>query len=413
MQNVMYKSFRNSGSIFAVVICSIFLGFIGCENPGSVGSGLAGPDADVVTDTIFVEGVQAVEPGSYSGELPYFSAGHFNDPLFGGMKATSLLKPTLPSGDNDMQVDSKMFLRILLNNDQVYGNKAAPQEFGIYEVEEVWRERALKLYDEIQINPDARLGSFRVEDTDSLDIELPSSWVAEYRQFASNEENADSLYQYNFHGLAIVPENDHKIIPIRRDSTRFIVQNPEADTFNVAVEQSGYILERDTNADIPEGSVPLLSTYESVINFDSLGVSGLNIQASAFSKAELVFYQNNTAMEQSLQSEPTSVQRPEQSSVYLHFVDPSAVPDNIDPGGVVDNVNRIAGEYSSSDGTIRFNITNLVDRIIQVGAPEGREFFMTSSNNGIIKPSLIYTDSSQSPEGKRPQIIITSLKKQQ
>lgn len=414
MQNVMYKPFRNPGLIFAIVICSIFLGLNGCENPGSVGSGLAGPDADVITDTIFVEGVQTIEPVSYSGDLPFFSAGHYNDPLFGEMETTSFLKPSLPSGDNDMQVDSKMILRILLDNNQIYGDKSAPQEFGIYEIDELWRDRALRVYDKIQIKKEdgeieSKLGEFTVGNEDSLDIELPSSWVTKYRQFTNNEDNADSLYRYNFHGLAIVPENDSKIIPIRRDSTRFIIQNPEADTFDVALNQSGYVLERD-QSDIPEGSAPFYSTYESVINFNSLGVADLDIQASAFSRAELVFHQNNAALEQSLQSEPTSVRRPQGTRVYLHFVDSVSVPDNIDPVGEVDNTRRIEGVYSATDGTYRFNITNLVDRIIQAGVPEDLEFFMTSPNDGVIKSGLIYTDSDQVPKDKRPQIIITSLK---
>lgn len=402
----MNKSFESLGSVYAIIFCSIFLGISGCENPGSVGSDLAGSDAEVETDTVFIEDFNAVQSNSYSGALSFFSAGYYDDPLFGSMEATAFLKPGLPADTVSIDNDAKMLMTVVFDEDQVYGNRSASQEFSVYEIDELWRDRALMIDDEIQINTNQKVGEFVVEDDDSLEVELSADWVDKYRQY-SDTTDADSLYRYNFFGLAVVPENQSKIIPLNSSSTQFVIQNPEADTFDVSTMEWGYNLERSASNSLPQGSVPLYSTYESVINFDELGVSDLDIPASGFSRAELVVYQNNSEMEQSMQSEPSTADRAEETSMYLHLADSTEIPESIDPGA---QDSRMEGTYSADEGAYRFDITSLVERTIQAGSSEEREFFMTFPNDGVIKPGLIYSDSEDVPADKRPKIIITSLK---
>lgn len=404
----MNKPFQSTGSFFGIIICSIFLGLSSCENPGSVGSDLTKSKAAVETDTFFVDGFQAIQPNSYSGELSFFSAGVYNDPLFGSIEANGFLKPGLPDDSNTIESDAKMLLRVILDRDQVYGDKSTTQEFNVYEIGEIWRDRALKVYDEIQVNTFQKVGELSVGTRDSLDVELAERWVRKYRRMI-NSEDTDSLYKYDFFGLAIVPNNENKIISLSSSSTRFVIQNPETDTFDVATGEWGYNLARTGDSSFPQGSLPLSSTYENVIHFEDLLSSDIDIQASGLSKAELILYENSSVMEQSLQSEPATVQRPESPKAYLHLADPTNVPENIDPGTPEEG--RIEGTYSPSEGTYRFNITNLVDRKIQIGLPEKREFYVTLPNDGVIKQSLLYTDSDQVPVDKRPKIIITSLKK--
>lgn len=403
----MYKPFQSFGAVYIVFLLSILLGISSCENPGSVGTGLTDPEAEVETDTIYIENFNAIQPNSYSGELSFFSAGYYNDPLFGSMEATAYLKPGLPAEDNEMDEDATMLMRILFDEDQVYGNASADQQYSVYEIDEAWRDRAVKIDDEIQIDTDQKVGEFTVGDEDSLDVELSADWVDKYRQYAE-ESDTDSLYRYEFHGLALVPDNESKIIPLNSNSTRFVIQNPQADTFDVRTLEWGYSLERTNNSTFPQGSVPVYSTYESVINFEELGVSDFDVPASGFSRAELVIYQNNSEMEQSMQSEPSTARRAETSTMHLQLADSTEIPESIDPG-VSDS--RATGNYSSNTGAYRFDITNLVERVVQVGQPEELEFFMTVPNDGVIKPLLIYTSSENVPVDKRPKIIITSLKK--
>lgn len=405
----MNKPSQSIGSFIAILICSIFLGLSGCENPGSVGTDLTKSKAEVKTDTIFVDGVQAIQPNSYSGDLSFFSVGAYDDPLFGNMDANAFLKPRLIADSDTMHADAKMLMRVILEGSQVYGDTTATQEYSIYEIDELWRSRALKINDDIQINTNEKVGQFTVEGGDSLDVALSSDWVNKYRQYTDTTD-ADSLYKYNFFGLAIVPDNKNKIIPLDSRSTRFVIQNPEADTFEVATGDWGYNLERTSNNTLPQGTVPLYSTYESVINFSELGVADFGIQASAFSRAELVIYQNNSEMEESMQSEPTTAKRAKEKTAYLHLADPKNVPENIDPGVPLSNVSRTRGVYSPTEGTYRFDITSVSDRILRAGFPEGREIFITLPNTGIIKPSLIYTGSDNVPVDKQPKVIITSLK---
>lgn len=413
LQNLMNNPFQYASSTYLILICCILLGLTGCENPGAVGTDLTEPGSEVVLDTLVLDEVRAINPNSYSGELSYFSAGQYDDPLFGSMTATGFLKPNLPSDSDSMHADAKMLLNVKFNSDQVFGDTAAAQDFNIYEISELWRDRALMINDDLQINTSTQIGSFTAQDSDSLTVELPQNWVDKYYQYADSAD-ADSAYQYEMFGLALVPNNTGKIIPLRRDSTRFIIYNPEADTFDVSLNQWGYTLQRNNNSSIPQGSAPLYSTYESILNFGDFGISNLDIQAPGLSRAELVLYRNSAAMEQGLPPKPRAEKRPEELSIDLHLADPEYLPDNIDPGYPIDNIQnpvfRIRGAYSAVDDTYRFDITNLVERIIRNGFPQGREFYVTFPNDGVIKPSVIYTDADQVPDKFKPKVIITSLK---
>jgi hypothetical protein len=409
----MDNPFQHVSSLFLIFICCISLGISGCENPGAVGSGLTDPESEVIIDTLVIDGVQAVNPNSYSGELSFFSAGQYDDPVFGSMTARGFLKPALPSDADTMRADAKMLLRIMLDGNQIYGDTEAAQQFDIYEIDELWRDRALMINDDIQVNTGTQIGSFTVGiGEDSVTTELSQSWVDKYRQY-TDTTNADSLYKYNMSGLALVPNNGGKIVPLRADSTSFIIQHPEADTFDVSLNQWGYTLERGGNTSFPQGSVPLYSTYESILNFKDLGISELDVPPPGLSRAELVLYQNEAAMEQGLPAKPRAEQRPESITIDLHLAEPEYIPENIDPGVPLNqgqSVFRVQGSYSASNNAYRFDITNMVERIIRSGSPENREFYVTFPNDGIIKPGLIYTDVAQVPERFKPKVIITSLK---
>lgn len=410
----MNHSFQSFGSFCVVFLCIISLGVSGCENPGPVGSGLTDSGGEVETDTLIINGVESISAPSYSGALPYFSAGQFDDPLFGNLMARGLIKPNLPPQSDTaktMNENATMLMRLELDNDQVYGDSTADQRFSIYEVSELWRGRALKVNDDITIDQNNKLGEFTIGFTDSLTVnlsEMAPDWVNRYYQFAKDTTNADSSYKYGMYGLALVPENSNKVVPVNIQTSGFVIQNPEADTFSVGSNQWGYTLQRGSNTSIPQGSAPFYSTYEQVLHFSDLGLSDVDISVTGLSRAEMIFHQNTSIMEQTLQS--ASDQRPQEQTVYLHLANPANIPDNIDPGPPVDGFLRVQGTYVPSDGTYRFDVTNMVGRILQEGIPENKEFFVTFPNNGIIKPGLVYTDSDQVLMKNKPKIVITSLK---
>ncbi|MGD8749165.1 MAG: hypothetical protein PVI44_11910 [Balneolaceae bacterium] len=376
----------------------------GCDDAGPVGSDLTKPGAEVTVDTITVNTIDTTHTSTFSGGKNYFSAGAYSDPIFGDISAIGMVEPKLPPSVDSVQSNAKMLMRIIINGDEVYGDSSAIQDFDIYEIDEYWEIAGQKMKDDIKINMNAKVASFSIGEEDSLDVELSSNWFDKYYKFASDtSSDADSLYEHEVYGLALVPQNSKKIIPLDRTSTRFVIQNPDTDTVSVNMSKYAYSLDR-TNESFPQGSVPLYSTYESVLQLD-VDLSDINAEASTISKTELVLYQNNAALEQSLQSEPLSVQRPPEKNVQLHLADPEDIPKAIDPGSPI-----ASGAYNRTDGAYHLDITSLAQQILLNGFPAGQKNYITLINNGIITPSLLYTNSEQVPVNKKPKIIITYLK---
>lgn len=393
--------FRRTGSFFFALFVAL-LGLSGCENPGSIDGTIGGPGAEVTIDTLAINSITSRSVNFYSGSFSHFSAGAYDDPLLGNLRATGLIKPGLPIASADTLTDnSKMLMRILLDGSQVYGDSLADQTFDVYEISELWRGKAIKLKDELQLDKaNGPLTSFTMGEEDSVDVELPSEWIQEYREYAS--ANADSLYRVEQSGFAIVPTNSNKILALNSSSTRFVVQNPQADTFNVTSNQWGYLLERNNAGPLPEGSIAWHSTHESILNLN-IDLAQIEVPPSGISNTKLVLYQNNDLMENSLDSESSSVDRAKETTAQLYMVDPDQLPDNITRAQPVAN-----GFYSEDDGAFHFDVTSLMQNLLTNGMQEGQELIMTLTNNGVIKSSVIYTENASFD--KRPKLIITSLK---
>lgn len=396
----MSSTFQNANAFCLLLIFGIVAVISSCENPGSVGSGLSesGADVEIVRDTIGV--IDTVGLNSYSGSYAYFSAGGYNDPLFGELTAIGLVRPSLPASGDSLEENAIMKMRIIIDSQNVYGDTLADQAFDIYRIDEYWRGRAFKLKDEIQLDRSQAIASFTVETGDSLDVVLDPAWVREYyRSYSeSDDADADSLYQNEVHGLALVPEGSNKIIPLDAQSTRFVIENPETDTFEVSNGQWAYHMSRNNEPEHPEGSVAVYNMLENMLNF-RLDISDIDIKGPSISRAELIFYQNNTTMEQSVSG---SVKRPQPQSAQLRFVNPEQTPDNLIAGSPASN-----GVYSEDDHAFHFNITSLMQNGLINGLPEDREFYFMLPNDGAVKTSLISID----PNSERaPKLVITYLK---
>lgn len=394
----MCQAFRSVRSLFSIVVICTGILLSGCDNPGAIGEGVPETGARVVVDTFQVGSVQSTEFDWYSGDFSFFSAGQVIDPIFGTIRATGMLKPALPSASDTMQAGAEMDLRLIMKGSNTYGDSLAAQSFDIYEIQELWRGRAWMLQDEVEL-ADTPIASFTTSnpelgDPDSLDVPLNGQWLEEYREDAIDAgSNADSLYQYEEFGLALVPTNSNKIIGINSRSTRFIIRNPEADTFSVPLSQWAYSLSRSNVGTIPPNSVPLHSTMESVVTAD-LDISGA-ASGIGISRAELVFYENREAL--------GSMDRNNNTSALLYLADPEGVPENIGLGNPV-----AQGSYNEADHSYRFDVTSIMRSILANGMPEGQQFYITLSNPGIVKSTLLYTEDA--PDGRAPKIIITSLK---
>ncbi|WP_138430892.1 hypothetical protein [Fodinibius saliphilus] len=397
----MNSAFQSASTFSLIVLLVALIGLAGCENPGSLGKDIGNEKADLVIDTLGVSNLESRNFNFYSGGYPFFSAGEFDDPLLGNIKATGLIKPSLPSKvrDDSLTSNSKMLMRVILDGGKAYGDSLAEQHFDIYKVDEAWRSQSTRLGDDIKLDTNnGPIASFSIGGVDSIDVPLPDDWVEMYRSYADTA-NADSLYKRNVFGLALVPTNGKKIIAPNVSRTKFVVQNPvEEDTFSVRTHERAYMLERNEKA-LPSGVTKWYSTKEQILTFD-LDLSSVDVQAPDVSRAELVFYQDSDLMEQSLQA---GLSRPQSERAQLHLVDSDQLPVNIAPGNPVTN-----GFYSTEDDAFHFQVTPQVQRILAEGLEDNKKFVITLNNDGIIRTSIIHTNEASVE--KRPKLIITSLK---
>lgn len=377
---------------------------IGCEDPGSVGSGFVGEETRIVTDTLQVEGLQEHSFTSYSGNLPYFSAGAFEDPLFGDVRTVSYLKPDLPinSAAETFLDNADMRLELFLDQRQVYGDSARAAEFDLVEVGEVWRGGSVRLGESLPLDQANLLGSFTVGDDGTAEVEIAHEWVSRYRDFfMSLESNRDSLYRFTFPGLALVPRNSDKMIAVNPENSMFVIDNPGLDTVEVGVSTWAYSLERTVNDPVPEGRSPLHGTLESVLSFDlpalQEAVGSINV-----SRVELVIYEDSVGMENALDRASSTAGRPDLPSLRLHRVERGTAPESLDPGTPL-----AAGVYDPDDAAFHFDLTTFV-RTGGLEASEGFDFYITGPpHDGVVRSSLIY--NNEAPPSKRPKLIVTSV----
>lgn len=397
---------RNNVAFFCLFLVVSVSGFLltGCESPGSVGGSFTDPGTQV-QDTVFaVTDVQTDSFITYSGRLSFFSAGQFNDPLFGNLSARSFIKPSLPGLTTDtLSSDVQMNLRLLVEDGSVYGDTLSTAEYDLVEIDQIWRGRAVELNDELELTQNL-VGSFSIdESTDSLDVPLASDWVQRYRAYYNAiSANRDSLYLYDFHGLAMVPRNESKIIPFDPSQIRFVTIDTGSDTSTINPSQWAYTLNRSNAADAPGGSSKAISTLEQVLKFD-LDLSKEDLGTVNISKVELVFYQNDQALQNSISQASGSAKRPAVNSAGLYFSRPEDVPVSLSTSSPVARAN-----YNAADGSYRFDITGFTNGVLLDGTGDENSFYITlQSNNGIISSSLLYND--QGPEEKRPKIIVTYI----
>lgn len=377
---------------------------IGCEDPGSVGSGFVGEETRVVTDTLQVDGLQEHSFTSYSGNHPYFSAGGFSDPLFGDVRTVGYLKPNLPTNSQAETFlnNADMRLELSLDRQQVYGDSVQAAEFDLVEVGEVWRGGSMRLGEPLPLDQGNVLGSFTVGDDGTAEVEIADEWVSRYRNFFLGlESNRDSLYRFTFPGLAVVPRNSEKMIAVNPENSMFVVDNPGLDTVQVGVSTWAYSLERTVNNPVPEGRSPLHGTLESVLSFDlpalQEAVGSINV-----SRVELVIYEDSLGMENALDQTSPTAARPDLPSLRLHRVERGTPPESLDPGTPL-----AAGVYNSDDEAFHFDLTAFV-RAGGLEASEGFDFYITGPpHDGVVRSSLIY--NNEAPPSKKPKLIVTSV----
>jgi hypothetical protein len=405
------KASGKAPSILIILASMLMLQVAGCSDSGSVGGGLPGTGSQIVVDSIDISGTQVQPLPAFSGNLQFLSTGSLQDPLFGNLTATGLVKPTLPPLVEEFNFGTDMTLRLVFNTDVPYGDTLATQRYNIVELNEVFRGNAVRLNDKIEKSTGPVVGSFTVQNQDSVDIELSEDWVCSYRDFyIATGEDRQLMYSRNFFGLAVVPQNQAQVISINERASRFIVpeeiledsEESERDTLNIGIFESAYTLDRSNTQPVDEGTSLLYSTFEQMLEFD-FDFSLENLGTQNISRAELVIFRDNLALNQSLTQLGESAVRPPGGNLQLFLLDENELVASIGPNTLV-----ATGIYEPEDEAYHFNLTDAVrTRFFSNIEPDQSFYIAFGQVNGTIRSTALF--NSQAAPENRPKVIITSV----
>lgn len=407
------RSMTNRFSLIFLA-CALSVSLSACEDPGTVGGSFTDIGSEVVIDTLEIGSIESDSIESYSGMLNYFSAGQFNDPQFGNLTATGMIRPSLPSASSadDVEDDATMWLNLAINQSNMYGDTLETAEFDLIEIDQLWRGKARQLYDEVRLTGNEPVASFKVGASDTLKkipISLGHPWAERYIEefYKSEDADRDSSYTYEFHGLAVVPrDGSPKIVPFApAESEFFIVSADEEDTTNIGLNQWAYSLQRAGEQSPPAGSETVHSTLEKVLVFD-MDLTEETFGTVNIAKVDLVLYRNNELLDQTIGQVSPAAARPPAPTARLHFIHPDHVSTSLDPGSPI-----VAGEYDEDDEAYHFNITAYVNSVLMDSEETDRRFYVRlQANDGTVRSSLLYNHEAR--PGKQPKLIVTSTKQE-
>lgn len=403
------KGRRSLISAFMVLIA--FLSISGCDNEGVVGEGLNPGGERIETNTYSINNIEVVDGNSFSGRLGSSAIGIVNDPSYGTINASSLLKPTInPEGVDEMQQNYTLKLKIEFNPLK-YGEESSVSEYEIYEINERWRGQQITYNDPVSFDASQRLGSFQVTDENSVEVAIDDSWVDRYRErFNSEAADRDSLYRFEFPGLAVVPANQNRKIDFMRHQpassdtagtriTRFLMHNDQDSLIaDVPLLDFGTSMER---TDVPDsdGNIVLHSTMENILKIN-LGMDPEEFRGKEIVNAQIVFDVDPTP----LNTAPPGFTRPRTDLIRYHFF--RSEPLDLSSELFARSPSNFAS-LNEEQQQFKLNVTNyFIDSMF--GDLELTPLYFTNqSNNGLFySTTLLGTDA---PENQRPRLIITTI----
>jgi hypothetical protein len=419
------KKVNNRGSLSVALVLGliVILLFSACKDSGSVGGAIEGPGSNLSIDTMLVTDTESESLASYTGNLGLFSAGRFEDPLFGDVEAMGLIKPALTSSNEDVQFadSTAMRLKLAINRPTVYGDTLSQAEFNLVEINELWRASAWRLNDEIDLSAGAPVASFTLADEDTIEIPLSNEWAQKYGEFYnSSDSTRDSSYVRELFGLAVVPQNASKIVSVNSVDSRFIITGldnssdaAEPDSLEVGLRESAYSVDRlEVSAGIA-GEDKVYNTLEQVLTLD-FDFSSETIQPVNISRVELVIPRDNLLMQESIEQAGPSAVRPPAGTLRMHLVEGDELPQSIDPGAPIVQ----PATFDGSDNAYHFNMTGLVRQRFFDNIDPDLTFYLTvggdnigvaTTNDGVIRSTVLYNDEA---DANAPKVIVTSTNNQ-
>lgn len=385
-----------------LIITVVALIIYGCNKPGVVGNNLVPANGSVAIDTIPLTNYKTSSIDLYSGDRTYYSAGIYNDKLFGKVVATGLVQPQLvqPTSTDTIKPDTKIYLRFYIRS--VYGDTNKSVTFDIQEASKRWRGKSWTVGSTPPESGNV-ITSFTVGNQDSVDVQMPQSWVQKYRSLLYDTTDAvarDSIYNIKEPGFVIVPKTSGKIVSFLGDSTNVLI----GDTLTVSPNTWAYSVNRTNEPDVGDSLSQVYSTFSRIPSADfnvtsdsTVTINGVQIKTKALSRVELTLYEDSTLMKSSL---PSGNVRPKVSQISIYYLRNGEINFDVLKG-------PIGAAVRNKDGSYRINFTSRINDLMLGASNNGRYYFVPQTNNGIIYSLLLRTPKSVK---NKPKLIITSVK---
>jgi hypothetical protein len=419
---------RITGLFFTVILLLISLQ--ACQDNNIVGSGSFIPNDRIITvDTLPIGGFTPIDLKTFTGNLPFFSAGKYHDPLFGTMEATAFLATGLgPVSSDTLLPGAEMY--IVFRGHNVYGDTLNSAQFSVHQVTQRWRPNATNAESEYPYDPNPLATFFISNDIDSVMVKLPQEWADRYRDdfyYYAGDNRTENLLNNEF-GFAIVPITDHSIIGFRTATdvfgdtlrpgvptgligTRLMAINPvdndalfdDDDTppdYPVRVDLPfrgwGFNFSRTNIPDNQNNTAPFLNTFQNALKLD-IDLDNSIIRQQAISRVELVLFEDTDA----LNNLPDNHNRPKSNRMPIYRLE------DVDLDFLITTPFAFDPLRTTSDRSFRITLTEFFKTLQLVDEVPGNFYLLSGSNNGLILPNALTIPNN--PE-RAPKLIITSVK---
>ncbi len=399
--------------IAAFLFLPLALSSISCEDSGMVGSGIDTDDEKITTTEIEITDLEILSGNGFSGQLGSSSLGQVEDPFFGDLFSIALLKPSITL-DPDLETfddDFEMRLRLVFNPLK-YGDETSVSEYNIYEANQRWRGREITYNTPISFDETNLIGSFNVTDETSVDVDLNEEWVNRYRDFYNSEAaDRDSVYNFEFPGLAIVPANQNERMDFLRHQpassdtagvriTRFIIENVE-DTVQIDMPLMDWASSM-TRSNAPESTdeyFVLHNTLENVLKL-TLDIDEDQFVGQDIINAQMVFYTDPDVES----TTPVSFNRPNPTLLRAHIFD----TEPLDVTAEIFTSQAISSSTKNSDeGAYQVNVTNNLLSNLYGDRDLLPIYFSLQNTNGLLYSSQFINENG--PANRTPRLIITTI----
>ncbi|SMO63701.1 hypothetical protein [Gracilimonas mengyeensis] len=389
-----------------IPLFALLLLVAGCkENPGSVGNDYI-DNPELTFDTLAVSQIETRSFSGYSGRLAFIPLGYYDDAVFGEVEAIGMVKPIRRpariSSDSIELGNFSMYLEIGIDSLNTYGDTLSQTSFTAYPVTSNWRGAAFRHDQALNFDESRPVASFTIGAEDTMVVEqLSQDWVDEYEVYLT-DNSLDSTYNYDFKGLAIVPDNNSSKISfaVASESRFKIINEAQTDTVSAGLMDWAYSLNR-SNTNIPPEANALHSTLEGMtkVQFPEEEIKTLMGDKNLV-RAEFLLYENQ---EFSTEMLPDNHNRLVINSLSLDFLQENDAAYEYQFGAV----DFVASREETGSKKFVLNLTNYINNVVYGSEDRYEMLIGVGSSSGALRSMLLYNESA--PDSLTPKIIFTSL----